>query len=70
MNIPEGIVGRVINSNNELYVKIIDDSLNTGGFLIITSKNHDMSDGFDDWVQNKEGLFGYIREAGWIIDWT
>ncbi len=54
-----------------LQVKVLDDSENTGGFLIITGKNlNDKSlEAFDDWVASKEELQGYFEESNWSVKW-
>jgi hypothetical protein len=54
-----------------LQVKVLDDSDNTGGFLIITGKNlsDKSSEAFDDWVESKEDLKGYFEESNWIVKW-
>jgi len=52
-------------------VKILDDSENTGGFLIITGKNlsESNSESFDDWVAGKKELQSYFKESNWVIKW-
>jgi hypothetical protein len=54
------------------FVKIEDDSKNTGGFLILTSEDREFRGGhvFDDWVENKADLEGYFRESGWLVEWA
>ena len=55
------------------YVTIQDDSLSTGGFLILQEPPHVSSEQklqvFDDWVEDGESLKSYFDEAGWEIDW-
>lgn len=63
-------VGRIVEGNDAgTYVKVIDDTQSTGGFLILTSVHYDMLDGFDNWVENKESLARYFTESGWVIEW-
>ena len=53
------------------YIRVDDDSDNTGGFLILTSPDPDMSSimGHDNWVENEESLRSFFLESSWIIDW-
>jgi hypothetical protein len=65
-----GIVGRIIAGDDAgSYVKVVDDSENTGGFLILTSDRHDMSTGFDNWVETKESVESFFAESNWEVDW-
>ena len=70
MEIKVGEVGKIV-TGVELghYVKVIDDGVNTGGFLILTAAKSDMRDGFDSWVENREMLQRFFVEAGWTIEW-
>lgn len=69
----EVLIGRVgqIQAGKEQgnYVKIVDDSSNTGGFLILTSEQHDFSNFFDNWVGCKSDVDRYIQESNWDIKW-
>ena len=66
-----GKVGRILAGKDAgWYVKILDDSENTGGYLILTARDPAFRDGFDDWVKNEGDLAGYIQESGWLIEWT
>ncbi len=70
INIRTGTLGEIIEGDNKGgYVKIINDSENTGGFLILLSDRKDFSEGFDDWVENKDSLESYFRESRWKIKW-
>ncbi|MBI3715847.1 MAG: hypothetical protein HY255_07630 [Betaproteobacteria bacterium] len=70
IDIQIGKVGRILEGPDiGKYVKVIDDAVNTGGFLVLICANPDLSVGFDDWVENESGLQGYFEETGWRIEW-
>ncbi len=65
-----GVIGKILQGEEKgFFVKVIDDSDSTGGYLILTSEEKSFGSGFDGWVKNREDLEGYFREAGWKIDW-
>jgi hypothetical protein len=71
MNIRIGLVGRILRGDGlGGYIKIVDDTSNTGGFLILTSAELSMTKGFDNWVENREALEHYFIESDWIVDWS
>jgi hypothetical protein len=49
-------------------IKIQDDSLDTGGYLILIWSNTS-DEGFDDWVKSEEDLQKYFEHSSWIVDW-
>jgi hypothetical protein len=61
----------IIETGNEAgsYVKIIDDSVNTGGFIILTGNSPDLHDGFDNWVEDMKSLQKYFHESRWRVKW-
>jgi hypothetical protein len=70
MTIPVGIVGKVIAGNNAgRFVKVVDDESGSGGFLILKCSDRELTIGFDDWVEDKDALVRYFREAKWLIEW-
>ena len=70
MEIRVGQVGKIV-AGDELgnYVKIVDDCVNTGGYLILTSAEANFEGGFDNWVENKDALARYFVESTWVVDW-
>ena len=72
---PDIRVGRtgivLAGENIGWQVRIEDDSVNTGGFLVFTSR--DFADphveAFDDWVEDKGALQEYFWESGWVVKW-
>lgn len=71
MEIKIGVVGRVVEGDETgSYLKVVDDSANTGGYLVLTSANVDMSDAFDNWVEDHESLSRYFAESRWVVNWT
>ena len=71
MDIKIGVVGRIMEGDEAgSYVKVVDDSSSTGGYLVLTSANPDMSNGFDNWVEDRESLARYFEESRWAINWT
>ena len=70
-NIKVGVPGKVLAGDDiGSWVRIDDDSENTGGFLIHVSPNPDYTGGSEDWVENYEDLVGYFEESGWEIIWS
>lgn len=65
-----GITGKILEGEEQGYfVKVIDDSDDTGGYLILTCDEKTFSSGFDGWVKNWEDLEGYFEGANWKIEW-
>lgn len=64
-------VGKIMSGQEKgHYVKFIEDTKNTGGYLILTSSTIDMLDGFDNWVESADDMKRYISESNWVIEWT
>jgi hypothetical protein len=68
--IPLGTTGKIVAGTDlGRFVKIIDDSANTGGFLILTCDDQYLTNGFDNWVEDHNALVRYFRELNWQIEW-
>ena len=72
MEIEVGRVG-IIKSGDDAgwQVKVLDDSSDSGGFLILISKefNNPKSEGYDSWVNSYDEVISYFIESNWVIDW-
>lgn len=67
-----GKTGVVLAGDNMGWqVRVDDDSLNTGGFLILTSRDFSdpSAEAFDDRVEDEMALQGYFKESGWLVKW-
>ncbi len=68
-----GQVGTIISGDEAGFeVIIIDDSENTGGYLICTLRSFKQksSESYDGWVEDYESLVGYFLESNWVVDWS
>jgi hypothetical protein len=64
-------VGRIESGREQnRYVLVEDDRDRTGGYLIFTAADRDLSiDGADAWVESREAVERYAEESSWAIDW-
>lgn len=63
-------IGKII-AGDEIggFIKIIDNSENTGGYYILFCDSIDFLCVYDSWVKNQEDLNKYFEESKWIIEW-
>jgi hypothetical protein len=69
-----GRFGIITNSEHHNHrVRVVDDSVNTGGFLVYEwwdgSNGPNENHAIDNWVENLEGLESYFREWGVSVEW-
>lgn len=66
------VIGKILEGDNEnWYVLIKEDFENTGGYLILISKDPDFIsiEGCDYWVEKYSNLRGFFDESNWKIQW-
>ncbi|MBL3558394.1 hypothetical protein JK643_18565 [Marinobacter sp. JB05H06] len=67
-----GKIGVVLAGENIGWqIRVEDDSVNTGGYLVLTSRDFTdpHAEAFDDWVEDEGALQEYFRESGWVVKW-
>jgi hypothetical protein len=65
-----GKTGRIVAGDDlGRFVKVVDDSENTGGFLVLTADDVEFRSGHDNWVEDEAALKRYFQEAGWLVEW-
>lgn len=74
MNVPLGIEGRALNSQqSQHFVRVENDSLNTGGYLIyerwLDLNGPNALGTFDSWVESEAQLKQFFIEAVWEVAW-
>ena len=70
MEIKINTLGKIIEGDNlGWYVKVIDDTNDTGGYFIYEFEDLDESIGFDTWLENINKVNGYFYESEWKIEW-
>jgi hypothetical protein len=63
--------GRIASGREQgRYVRVQDDQSRTGGFLILTAADPDLTvEGADCWVENRLALERFAQESNWVIEW-
>jgi hypothetical protein len=74
MDIKVGITGEIVNSSHSGHrVRVVDDTENTGGFLIFEwwpgSGGPNEDEAFDNWVVDRSALERYFHESAWQVHW-
>lgn len=65
-----GKVGRIVGGrHSDWNIKIVDDSENTGGYLVLYWSSSS-SEGFDDWVDSPSALESYFSEFEGQVEWN
>lgn len=63
-------LGKILEGENKgWFIKIIDDTENTGGFYIYEFESIEKEQGFDTWLENENQVKGYFYESEWKIEW-
>jgi len=63
------IVGKILTGDDAgSFLKILDDSRNTGGYLVLVSERESFENGHDDWVENKLSLKYSFKVSKWEIE--
>jgi hypothetical protein len=70
-----GKIGRIVAGNDSgWFIKIEDDSQNTGGYLILIANSPNFapcsqSEGYNYRVENQSALEGFFKHSKWQINW-
>lgn len=71
MGVRVGQVGRIESGEEQgRYVRVEDDTAESGGFLILTAADVAMSDDVaDSWVESREDVDAFFVESNWVVAW-
>ena len=74
MTIPIETTGIILAGDEKgFYVRVQDDTENTGGFLILTWRKllteSNGKEAYDDWVENIASVENYFRQSKWLVEW-
>jgi len=69
--IPLNTIGLIIDGEAAgRFVEVVDDSWNTGGYLIFTHADHERSpEVFDGWAETFDDVHKYFSESNWRVEW-
>jgi hypothetical protein len=66
-----GVLGRIASGVEQgRYLVVRDDRTRTGGYLILTAADPDLTvEASDSWVENLDALERFAEESNWVIEW-
>lgn len=65
-----GVWGCIITGEDAgSFVRIEDDTAESGGYLVLVKPVLDREGGHDSWVEKYEDLPRYFAEANWTVEW-
>ena len=64
-------IGKITNGDmKNWYIKVLDDTENTGGYLFIESPNIDFrGEGYDNWFLDLKDVLPHIEHCKYQIEW-
>lgn len=67
------VIGKIVEGKAQNWFLLIkEDFEDSGGYLILISKDPNMSkyaEGYDYWAEDKDTLMEIFKEAKWNIQW-
>ena len=70
MELKYNTIGKITAGENcGWLVKIINDTDDSGGYIIYEFESDESDDGFDTLLENETQVKGYIYENEWEIEW-
>ena len=68
--IRQGITGKIAHGRYQgQFIKVIDDSPNTSGYVVFRGKSESLDDAYDDWMQTWELVEQHFMIREWEIEW-
>ena len=63
-------IGRIVKGEDlGTFLRVLDDSEDTGGFFVLHSNTVSFMDVHDVWLEDWGALEEYFEAMGWSIDW-
>lgn len=71
MKIPINKIGKIVAGLEAgRYVKLLDHTDDSGGYLILTAASSDMqTEAFDSWVESMAEVSKFFEESKWTVEW-